>query len=233
MRDAVESVFRQSMPCEVIVVDDGSTDETVHGLLAYAGRIQLVRVEHNMGVSHARNIGAAQAHGSLIAFLDSDDLFMPDKLERQTAFMAHGHYKISHTDEYWFRDDRYVNQGKAHTKYGGYIFPKILDKCRISPSSFIIGKELFESSGGFDESLRVCEDYEFFLRLAACHEIGYLPEKLITKRAVGEGSLSDSIRHIESIRLAILEQFALNNALNEEQIFYVDRELKRKKNIVK
>lgn len=233
LKDAVESIFKQVLPpYEIIVVDDASTDETTHLLEPYLPRIKYIRSENNKGVSSARNTGAKKASGRYLAFLDSDDLFMPHKLLNQLAFME-GKYVASHTDEHWFRKDRFVNQGKQHQKYGGEIFSKILDKCRISPSSFMIEREFFYTLGGFNENLMVCEDYEFFLRLSVNNEIGYLPEKLIIKRAVAANSLSANVEHIEWIRLKILESFAKENKLNEMQHKELVSEIYRKKSIVK
>jgi glycosyltransferase involved in cell wall biosynthesis len=228
----VESVFAQSHPAgEVIVVDDGSSAETYESLKPYLPALRYIHMEENRGVSAARNLGVSAAKGKYIAFLDSDDIFLPDKLAAQLPLMKEA--SASHTDEHWFRRDRFVNQGAAHSKYGGEIFCKILDKCRISPSSFMIEKALFEGLGGFNENLRVCEDYEFFLRLASKHSVAYLPKKLIIKRAVAENSLSAGIKYIESIRLGILEDFAAQMEPDSSQKECLLSEIARKRGIVK
>jgi GT2 family glycosyltransferase len=95
-----------------------------------------------------------------------------------------------------------------------------------------VERELFNRMGGFDERLRVCEDYEFSLRLALETEIGYIPEKLTVKRATEKNSLSASIKHIESIRLGILERFASNFELPRKYKECLNKELERKKKIV-
>jgi GT2 family glycosyltransferase len=121
---------------------------------------------------------------------------------------------ISHTNEFWWKKGIFVNQGKKHTKYGGYIFGNILDICRISPSSVIIHKSVFEKVGFFDESLRACEDYELWLRVALKYEILYLSEKTIVKRFFLKNHLSVDIKHLEFLRL-----LALNKLLFEKNIF--------------
>lgn len=224
--------MRQSVPCEIIVVDDGSKIPHKEALLPYMPRIKIISTT-NRGVSAARNTGAAEAKGQYIAFLDSDDLFLKNKLERQLKFMRKTACRVSHTDEFWYKTDRFINQGKAHTKYGGRILGNILDKCRISPSSLMLERDLFLSMGGFDENLRVCEDYELSLRLALHHEIAFLNEKHIIKRAITGNSLSASIKHIESIRLTILERFAAENKFAGEEKTSIDNELTRKRSIVK
>ena len=197
--------------------------------------IRLIKLNENKGVSFARNTGIKAASGEYIAFLDSDDLFLPEKLEYQINYMKENNLLISHTDEFWYRKDRWINQGKSNKRYGGYIFDKILDKCRISPSSLIVHKSVFDEAGYFNEDLRVCEDYEISLRFALKYKIGYLEKKLIIKRAVEENSLSAGISHIEYIRYEILEKLYRENAniLDKNTKIILINELERKKNIIK
>ncbi len=235
IRDAVESVLIQSIkPSEIIVIDDGSSFDTASYLKNYMHHIRLIKLNKNKGVSFARNTGIKAACGEYIAFLDSDDLFLPKKLECQINYMAENNLLISHTDEFWYRKDSWVNQGKSSKRYGGYIFDKILDKCRISPSSLIVHKSVFDEAGYFNEDLKVCEDYEISLRFALKYKIGYLEKKLIIKRAVEENSLSAGICHIEYIRYEILEKLyrKINNTLDLNSKNALIREIERKKQII-
>ncbi len=235
IRDAVESVLIQSIkPSEIIVIDDGSSFDTASYLKNYMHHIRLIKLNKNEGVSFARNTGIKAACGEYIAFLDSDDLFLPKKLECQINYMDENNLLISHTDEFWYRKDSWVNQGKSNKRYGGYIFDKILDKCRISPSSLIVHKSVFDKSGYFNEDLKVCEDYEISLRFALKYKIGYLEKKLIIKRAVEENSLSAGICHIEYIRYEILEKLyrKINNTLDLNSKNALIREIERKKQII-
>lgn len=236
VRDAIESVLIQSVkPSEIIVIDDGSSFDMALYLKSYMQHIHLIKLNENKGVSFARNTGIRAASGEYIAFLDSDDLFLPKKLEYQINYMVENDLYISHTDEFWYRKDRWVNQGKSNKRYGGYIFDKILDKCRISPSSLIVHKSVFDEAGYFNENLRVCEDYEISLRFALKYKIGYLEKKLIIKRAVEKNSLSAGIKHIEYIRYEILEKLYRENAniLDKNTKIILINELERKKNIIK
>ncbi|MDE7315301.1 MAG: glycosyltransferase [Mucispirillum sp.] len=235
VRDAVESVLIQSVkPSEIIVIDDGSSFDMVSYLKNYMQHVRLIKLDENKGVSFARNTGIKAAQGEYIAFLDSDDLFLPKKLEYQIKYMSENNLLISHTDEFWYRKDRWVNQGKSNKRYGGYIFDKILDKCRISPSSLIVHKSVFDEAGYFDENLKVCEDYEISLRFALKYKIGYLEKKLIIKRAVEENSLSADIKHIEYIRYEILEKLYrdINNSIDLNSKKAILNEIKRKKHII-
>lgn len=234
VKDAVESVFHQRKNVsEIIVVDDASDIPLKNILTAYLSRIKLITLPENKGVSYARNCGVKASTGNYVAFLDSDDLWLPDKAEEQITFMKDGGYKFSHTGEFWLRMGKWVNQGNKHTKYGGDIFCKILDKCRTSPSSMMFERSFFESLLGFNENLRVCEDYDLALRASAVYEAGYLDEKLIIKRAVSDNSLSASINHIESVRLNILETVINTASLSSEHIACAEKELLRKRGIVK
>jgi glycosyltransferase involved in cell wall biosynthesis len=234
VRDAVESVLRQKerTDTEIIVVDDAS--EPPLTLTPYMPLVTLIALKDNAGVSRARNIGAERAKGRYLAFLDSDDLFLPYKLSRQLAVMEKGAL-ASHTDEHWYKENRFINQSLKLARYGGEIFPKILDKCRVSPSSFMIEREFFRSLGGFDEKLRYLEDYEFFLRVASRSPIEYIEEKLIIKRAVSQNSLSAQIKHIESERLNILKDFIMKNTryIKPTDLEAAKAELERKKKIVR
>lgn len=207
LRSAIESVFLQTFKdYEIIVVDDGSDLSVAESLIPYMNRIHYIRHSKNRGVSAARNTGIIAAQGEYVAFLDSDDVWLPEKLKKQNDVFAKG-WMVSHTDEYWYRKDRFINQGAKHERFGGQVFTKILDICRISPSSCAVNKSVFKKCGLFDENMRVCEDYDLWLRIANEFHINYIQEKLIIKRAVTEDQLSASIKHIEFIRLVSLARF--------------------------
>ncbi len=156
LRRALASVQNQTRrPDEVIVIDDGSTDETAQVVCGEFPRYRYVR-QPRRGVAAARNKGAGEAMGRWLAFLDSDDEWRPAKLERQLAALAsRPDYSICHTDEIWIRNGRRVNPKDRHAKAGGHIFRRCLALCFISPSAVVIARSLFDSLGGFDETLVV------------------------------------------------------------------------------
>ncbi|MDA8018756.1 MAG: glycosyltransferase [Thermoanaerobaculia bacterium] len=189
---AVESVLQQtSSPREVIVVDDGSTDDTLSRLARVEDvRLRVVETER-AGVSAARNRGVAVASGRWIAFLDSDDLWQPTKLERQVAEARRSGLLLVHSDEIWIRRGVRVNPKLYHQKRGGRIFVHCLPRCCISPSAALLRRDLFESLGGFDESLPACEDYDLWLRLCARRDVAYVDEKLVIKHGGHDDQLSN------------------------------------------
>jgi glycosyltransferase involved in cell wall biosynthesis len=182
--EAVASVLAQTWPdFELLVVDDGSTDDTAAALAPYASRLRLLRRERRGGVSAARNAGIKASCGEWLAFLDSDDLWLPEKLARQLAFLSgNPGLLICQTEETWVRRGVRVNQPRTHRKIGGRIFLPSLERCLVSPSAVILHRRLLERHGGFDEDLPAAEDYDLWLRLAWRYDIGLLPEPLIVKR---------------------------------------------------
>jgi glycosyltransferase involved in cell wall biosynthesis len=190
--EAVASVLAQSYgDFELLVVDDGSTDDTAAALAAFGGKFKLLRREESRGVSAARNLGARRAAGDWLAFLDSDDLWLPDKLARQVAYMqAHPDLIISQTEEVWVRNGVRVNAPAPCRKMAGDIFLASLKRCLISPSAVLLHRRLFQDLGGFDENLPAAEDYDLWLRIAWRHPVGLVPEPLIIKRGGHADQLS-------------------------------------------
>jgi glycosyltransferase involved in cell wall biosynthesis len=191
IEEAVASVLSQTFPdFELIVVDDGSTDDTRARLERYGRRIRYL-YQGNQGVSAARNIGVQHATGELIALLDSDDLWESGKLTRQVAFFeARPEARICQTDEIWIRRGRRVNPKQRHRKPSGWIFEPSLALCLVSPSAVMMRRELIEKMGGFDELLPACEDYDLWLRISLRCPIHLLDEPLVIKRGGHADQLS-------------------------------------------
>jgi glycosyltransferase involved in cell wall biosynthesis len=232
LREAVESVLRQTYTeYELIVVDDGSEDETVARLGAYGSAVRVV-LQRRRGVSAARNLGVSWARGELLAFLDSDDWWHPRKLEAQTAFMVqHPEMKICQSAEVWIRRGVRVNAKKKHAKPSGDIFRACLDLCVVSPSTVMMQRRLFDRVGGFDEALPVCEDYDLWLRIAKDTPVFLLDRALATKRGGHEDQLSRSTWGIDRFRMiAILK--VLESGLNPEQTRWALEALAKKVTIL-
>ena len=215
---AIQSVKNQSLsPFEILIIDDGSKDGTEEWVKEKFQNIKYI-YQNNQGVSSARNIGIENAYGDWVAFLDSDDEWLPNKLYEQVkAIGLNPEMKFFHTNEIWIRNGIRVNQMKKHKKYGGYIFEKCLDICRVSPSSVLIQKEVFNDIGIFDESLRVCEDYDLWLRITSKYPVVFLDIPLIYKYGGHADQLSKVNDGIESYRIQSLEKIIKSVSLSNEQ----------------
>ena len=211
---AIESVLKQSLPpAEVIIVDDGSTDETAELIQNNFPACHYLH-QQNQGVSSARNSGISTATGEWLAFLDSDDEWMPDKLATQTsALKSKPDVKLCHTEEIWIRNGKRVNQMKKHAKTGGWIFQHCLPLCAISPSSVIIHRSLFEEVGLFDETLPACEDYDLWLRICAFHPTLFIETPQIIKHGGHEDQLSRKHWGMDRFRIQALENIIAHSEL--------------------
>jgi GT2 family glycosyltransferase len=205
--EAIESVLAQKFAdYELIVVDDGSSDETSRQLSRFGSRIKVFG-QTNRGVSAARNLGVRHARGRFLAFLDSDDLWLPSKLQIQTTFLADNpDIQICQTDEIWIRNGIRVNPKAKHRKPSGDIFLPSLELCLVSPSAVMLTRELFERAGGFDESFPVCEDYDLWLRIAVDHPVPLIGTALVIKRGGHADQLSRSMWGMDRYRVLALQK---------------------------
>ena len=214
---AIDSVLKQSLnPYEIIVVDDGSDDGTSEMIQNKYKSIKLIQQQSN-GVSAARNNGIKHAKGDWIGLLDSDDEWTEKKLENQVdRLIKTPEYDFCHTNEIWIRNGVRVNQRKKHEKYGGYIFDKCLDICRISPSSVLFRKNILDHVGWFDDQLPVCEDYDLWLRITAEYRILFIDDPLIIKYGGHDDQLSHGVEGIEFFRIKSLENLLERSELSTD-----------------
>ena len=214
---AIDSVLKQSLnPYEIIVVDDGSDDGTSEMIQNKYKSIKLIQQQNN-GVSAARNNGIKHAKGDWIGLLDSDDEWTEKKLENQVdRLIKTPEYDFCHTNEIWIRNGVRVNQRKKHEKYGGYIFDKCLDICRISPSSVLFRKNILDHVGWFDDQLPVCEDYDLWLRITAEYRILFIDDPLIIKYGGHDDQLSHGVEGIEFFRIKSLENLLERSELSTD-----------------
>lgn len=231
---AVRSILAQSRPVdELVVVDDGSSDDTVAVLRRELPQLRVLRQEH-AGVSAARNHGIRETRGRWIAFLDSDDEWLPTKIDRQLAAIASTDGAVlCHTDEIWMRGGRQVNPGRRHAKDGEDLFVRSLELCLISPSSVMLRRSLLDEVGMFDESLPACEDYDLWLRVLRRHPALFVDEPLLVKNGGHADQLSRQAgldryrvralrRLLESGGLAWERRSAAKRALVEKLTVYLN-----------
>lgn len=193
LKRAVDSALAQDYTHkEIIVVDDGSTDDTQEVLAGYKDEIQIL-IQENKGVSAARNFGIKESQGRFIALLDSDDAWEKKKLSCQMAFFrSNPDAMICQTEEIWIRNGKRVNPKKKHKKPSGMIFEPSLKLCLVSPSAVMIRKELFDQKGMFNEAFEVCEDYDLWLRISHDTPVYLIDTPLTIKTGGHEDQLSAS-----------------------------------------
>ena len=223
IKACVVSVLNQTRAAnEVIVVDDGSRDGTWKELQGLgftpssekSNKLRYIQKTHG-GVSSARNLGIKSARYEYLAFLDSDDSWKKDKLENQFRSLKTDGFscRISHTNEIWIRNGIRVNPMKKHRKSGGNLFTKCLKMCCISPSSTLVHSTVFDDIGFFDETLMVCEDYDFWLRFCSNEMVHFLPEALTIKTGGHMDQLSKSHWGMDRFRIYSIEKLLRENNL--------------------
>jgi len=222
LREALESVFAQSYAdYEVIVVDDGSTDETPRMIEEYGERVRYVRQE-NRGAAEARNHGVSAARGEWIAFLDSDDMWHREKLaccmerarsDPAAAIVFHPMVEID--------DAGNRVRGRSKRACGGRILDALFAHCFVHTPTVVVKRSVLREVGGFDTELAVCEDYQLWLRIAEGHAF-HLISRPLAYRRLHQKRLSKSVMHRNMVlRAEMLERFYLESgtkgALNKRR----------------
>ena len=216
---AIKSVLNQTISVnEIIIVDDGSDDGTSEFIHSNYPNLKYI-FQSNSGVSAARNTGIKAASSNWIAFLDSDDAWVTNKIQKQiTELELNPEMNFCHSNEIWIRNGREIKQKNTHKKFGGYIFDKCLDKCRISPSTVICRKSLLIKLNGFDEDLAICEDYDLWLRITSNNPVIYIEKPLIIKYGGHQDQLSRNSEGIESYHIKSLEKLLKQDFHSEHRI---------------
>jgi glycosyltransferase involved in cell wall biosynthesis len=223
----VESALQQThRNLEIIVVDDGSTDETPEVLRPLAGRIQFLR-QANAGPSAARNAGIALARGSILAFLDSDDVWLPQKIERQVQLLAWAGQATpccicnsTMTDGAGYSVTSFeVSDIKGTGDLGLWHNPAQVLATRFLLFNQVVAvrREALEKIGGFRADLRLLEDYDLALRLARLGPWGFIREPLVIKHDDGADRLSTQAEQ-QPLTIYYAQEKVLQSLLDQNQL---------------
>lgn len=233
LEPSVRSVLEQrDVSFEFLLIDDGSDQpaEAIYREVEQAGH-RVVRLPENGGPGEARNVGAREARGEWLAFLDSDDHWLPDKLKTHLASLRDSGLAIGQAEEIWYRNGRRVSPPKAHRIQGGDLFKRSLRAVCVSSSTVMLRRELFWEHGGFDPEFFVCEDYDLWLRMAAREEFEYCPEPLVVKYGGHEDQLSAALPVMDRFRILSIVK-GLGSGAFEGRKEVAVRELERKLRIL-
>lgn len=224
---AVSSIIYQTFTkYEIIVVDDGSKDGTKDCLAQFRQQIKVIHHHKNSGVFAARNTGIKASKAPFLAFLDSDDYWLPEKLETQVEFFRLNPEAVAcQTEEIWIRKGLHVNPRKKHLKPSGDIFKPSLKLCLVSPSAVMLKRSLLDEVGLFDEDLPVCEDYDLWLRISCRYPIHLIDGKLVVKEGGASDQLSSTHKGMDRFRIKAMVKLIRSGRLSEDQLQATLKEL--------
>lgn len=215
LRQALDSVAAQTYrDFETVVVDDGSTEDVAAAINDHATRPRLFR-QNQRGPGAARNRGVLEARGNLVAFLDSDDLWLPDKLTVYSERM-----RERPEVPIWFGPMKPVDSslrpvpGRTKPCHGGRITEALFHSSFVHVPTVVCPRDTFLSFGGFDETLRVCEDYDLWLRMSLKCEFGLVHAPLALRRLHGGRLSKSSMRRNLAVKAHVLQRFYESNGAN-------------------
>lgn len=228
LKTAIDSVlFQNYSNIELIVIDDGSQDNTKELLKDYKNQIKVLSQE-NAGVSAARNRGIEKSRGEFIALLDSDDAWDKKKISCQMDFfMANPEALICQTQEIWIRNYKRVNPKIKHKKPSGMIFEHSLNLCLVSPSAVMMKREIFEQKGYFNEKFLVCEDYDLWLRISSTIPV-FLIDKPYTIKNGGHKDQLSNLHSQDIFRIRSLKNLLDSKTLTNDQSLKAKKVFKKK-----
>jgi glycosyltransferase involved in cell wall biosynthesis len=215
---AIESVLNQTYSnLEIIVIDDGSTDNTKNVIKPFLNDIMYI-YKDNGGPASARNLGITSSRGEFIAFLDADDYWLPEKLTNQVSFlMKNPQFDMVHSNLLISRKDRELYSPILKNKVpSGKVFSELFLDNHIYNLTVIIRRICFLKTGGLDENKKLIgiEDYDFWLRIALLFKIGFI-NKIVAVYNIHDNNLSNEINIILSQQY-LIQKFSKNNKVIQE-----------------
>lgn len=214
--EAINSVYAQNYPnLQLIVVDDGSTDNTIEVVKPWLERDDFIFLQQaNQGQPAAQNLALTRANGEFICFIDSDNIWLPGKIERQLAFMLeHPEVDILYGDLITIDGNGQETSRHNMPRYSGHIYRELLKDNCVSGNTAMIRRHCIDRYGPFDPSVRVAADFEMWLRYSPHCQFHYLPEFFAKYRVFPDQVSSDKERRFNSVKTSMAKFFGANKNL--------------------
>jgi glycosyltransferase involved in cell wall biosynthesis len=186
LKEAIDSVCQQSYEdWEIVFWDNASTDSSAEIAQSYDDRVKYFLAAETAPLGEARNLALKQAKGKYIAFLDCDDIYLPDKLEKQVALMEQGEYALSYGSAITVDESGREIRRRAVSNKSGNVFAGLLKRYEVNMQSVMVRRDiLLAEKLGFDESMKYCPDYNLFMEIASRHMVGVIKDFLVKYRVV-------------------------------------------------
>ena len=217
IHETITSVLNQTFTnFEIIVVDDGSTDNTASIVESFGKKVKLYK-RLNQGVSSARNYAVSKSKNNWLAFIDADDLWTDDKLNIQISSLNGASW--SHTNSIYIGENQNgkISRSDLTPQYGGQVFEHLILNNFITTSTVMIKKDIFLNHHGFDETMIALEDWKLWLKIAEKETISYVEEPLAYYR-VYSGSTSRRARIILPIHIDLINSIFSDNEINQKYL---------------
>ncbi|MBM3256786.1 MAG: glycosyltransferase [Candidatus Liptonbacteria bacterium] len=235
IEEALRSALAQTYPnFEVVIVDGGSKDKTKEIIESHRdARIRAIFPGVRLGIKEGRNRLFKEAKGEYWTFLDSDDVYLSEKVAEEAAFLDQNpEYAAVYCDLRYFFDGRPEKLYRhKYTFYSGDIFEELLKRMFITNTTLMFRKSVFSELGGYDESLGMVEDWDYFLRMAhAGHKIGFLPKDLVRYRLRWDNNTNFKNQvPIQESAVKIFENLHAHMSAEEKQKYRMERILAKRR----
>jgi len=225
LEEAIESVLNQTYRClELIVVDDGSDDSSLAILQKYGASLKFISASNN-GAAHARNIGISSANGELIAFIDSDDVWAKDKIDKQINLLLEEDLSLVYCSGEEFGES--VLEKRTHqARYSGFCYLDFVQNPTtaiivLGCSTAIIKREVLAKSGLFDVNFKgPAEDWDFFRRVCKIAKVGFVDEKLVKYRIHHRNvSRSSADSYFDGNKMAVSKMLIEDKSINKIKVW--------------